>query len=132
MELKSNHYYNFDTIAPLVIGSSYKNVKILISGITPEEAVKMDPTIVAINNNVFISSGETIVPHIDNTYFKVMDVRGNTYVLAESWIKPNTIEEITAINGATIVIQDNLSQETITSLRNIFSALGIRAFTIST
>lgn len=116
-----NKVYNFNTIAPVTLGLTYKNMKVIGANINYR---------LAVNYTDIYTTREKIIQETGNDLLNVKDVSyvifeneyGDTVVLSLDWIVSNSIVVVASID-ATLKLS-NINTVDLTIIRNAINALG--------
>ncbi len=121
-----NKSYTFSTIASGILGSNFKNLKVL-SLTNAIEAVKYSD-VFTMNEQINAEVGNTL-PHAHNmTYVLFENVSKEKIILSIDWININSIEVVSELN-AMITIR-NISNLQLQSVTRVLRELGLINTTI--
>lgn len=125
-----NKSYTIATIAPSVLGVSYKNLK-LVKVLNFLDAVKEDTGIVNKNSLVFKSINQSPTPDPSlSAYYVFEDPLGNRVTLSEGWIDPSSIVEENLIERFRVDFF-NVSAADSQKIQQYLRDLGYKTFTAS-
>lgn len=121
-----NKSYNYTTIAPIILGGTFKNQKVKAI-LTAEEAIKYRD-ITTLHETMKTTSNPLPLDVNDLTYLLFETIDADTQILALEYIEPYSIELVSTIN----VRIDLLDTEapTIAIVRARLKELGIQNFNI--
>jgi hypothetical protein len=128
MSFELHKKYNFNTLAPSILGSGFKNV--LILAIIDYTVASTYSSIQAWHTNVYpyLPAGTPKDP-TKYTYILFRTEVNTNIVLALPWIDLTTISEVTQ-NHLTVVI-NNVTPEDITRVSESLTLLGLTSFTLT-
>ena len=119
--LATNKYYNFSVYANSVLGTVYKNAK-LVSTLDYRKALK-EANIELLQRQIYpyLPPG-TPADHTKYTYY-VFEVNGKEVTLADVWIEQTSIEETSGMNHTLKL--NNITSSQLTTIRDQLRLLGI-------
>jgi len=127
-KIKINRVYNFDTLAPSILGTTYKDMKVKAI-LSANEAIKYRD-IYTLHNNLTTAILGLPQDVGDCTYVLFEDRDNKKTVLALEYIDPFTITEVVTTNvRVELYNTDNLD---VSVLRTRLLELGYNNFNIST
>ena len=119
--LSTNRYYNFSVYANSVLGTAYKNAK-LVSTLDYRKALKED-NIDLLQRQIYpyLPPG-TPSDHTKYTYY-VFEYNGKEITLADVWIEQTSIEETQGLNYTLRL--NNITSPQLTTIRDQLRLLGV-------
>lgn len=119
--LSTNKYYNFSVYANSVLGTVYKNAK-LVSTLDYRKALK-EANIELLQRQIYpyLPPG-TPSDHTKYTYY-VFEYNGKEITLADVWIEQTSIEETSGLNYTLKL--NNITSPQLTTIRDQLRLLGI-------
>lgn len=119
--LATNKYYNFTVYANSVLGTTYKNAK-LVSTLDYRKALK-EANIELLQRQIYpyLPPG-TPADQTKYTYY-VFEVNGKEVTLADVWIEQTSIEETQGMNHTLRL--NNINSAQLTTVRDQLRLLGI-------
>jgi len=125
-----NKYYELQTIAPSVLGNTFKNIK-LTKILNFQEAIKEDTSLLYVNDNVYNSISQNPIPDIgDMTFYVFENANGDKIILSNSWIQPQSIVELSKISLLTISVT-NVTHEDNLIIQDMLRNLGFNNFSVT-
>ena len=119
--LMINKHYNFSVYANSILGTAYKNTK-LISILDYTTALKFG-NIELLHRQIFpYLPPNTLADHTKYTYY-LFQHNGKTIVIADVWILQNSIEETEGLNYTLKL--NNITSTQLTIIRDQLRLLGI-------
>lgn len=128
-EFKKDKIYNFQTYAPARLGSSHKGMY-LSSNLGFNEAIRLVPNLIETWKIVYPSLPPGIVndPKLSNYYF-FTGPSENTVCLADVWINPATVTEVSRQVHKYTISDIGLTQTDIQKVMRILSQAGYNNIT---
>ena len=127
-DIRINKIYNFNTLAPSILGTTYKNMKVKAI-MSANEAIK-HRDIYTLHNNLTTAILGLPQDVGDCTYVLFEDRDGNQTVLALEYIDPYTITEVVTTNVRVELY--NTDDLDVSVLRTRLLELGYNNFNITT
>lgn len=119
--LTINKHYNFSVYANSILGTAYKNTK-LVSILDYTTALKFG-NIELLHRQIYpYLPPNTLADHTKYTYF-LFQYNGKTIVIADVWILQNSIEETEGLNYTLKL--NNITSTQLTIIRDQLRLLGI-------
>jgi len=115
-------HYNFMTIAPVTLGQSYTNVK-AIANVNFNVAIKFRD-VVSVNYAVVQESSKQLLDPKQAIYTMFETQDGETVVLSNEWIDPNSVVAIDSVN--LVININNITTDDISKINNILTAMGYK------
>jgi hypothetical protein len=126
---KLNRVYNFNTIAPVTLSQTYRNMKVIASDVNFKIAVKfMD--VMTIREQIIRETGKQLLDPRIVSYTMFENEEGDTIVLANDWIDPKSINLVENID--LIMTIKNITTEDMINIKNVLNALGYNDIEIQT
>lgn len=128
MNFRVQKTYNFDTLAPAILGVKFKNA-VMLGELSYELASARE------NIDLKYRQIYPVLPHgtpdspKKQRYFIFRTESGPTVTLCDQWVNADTIEEVTGVNFEVKFTQ--ALPEDINRIRDLISAAGYTNFTIS-
>lgn len=120
--LQNGKVYSFDSVAPTVQGTNFKNLKVI--GVVAFDIVLSFKDVVT--ENTAVRAVEPTVPADAKilTYYILEDVKKEKLVMADEWIVQSSIQEIG--NSLNVDLQmRGIASGDITKLKNAIIAIGL-------
>lgn len=125
-KLRLNTYYNVETIAPNLLGGSYKNLKVK-AFLSTSEVVKKNIDVYNLHNNIKQLANTNIPVNADDCdYILFIDDKNNEIVFAYQYL--SQIEEVRTSN--LIITIPNYTREDVVMVDQQLRKLGFTGFTI--
>ena len=127
MNLQINKTYTFNSLAPSILGTTFKNVTVI--GIIDYQT--------ATNYIVPDAMHANIYPHLPvgtpsdptkYTYYLIRSENGSKTVLAEPWIDADSI--VVSSSEVIKITINNVSQSDVSKIRNTLTLMGYSDFTL--
>lgn len=119
--LTINKHYNFSVYANSILGTAYKNTK-LVSILDYTTALKFG-NIELLHRQIYpYLPPNTLADHTKYTYY-LFQYNGKTIVIADVWILQNSIEETEGLNYTLTL--NNITSTQLTIIRDQLRLLGI-------
>lgn len=119
--LTINKHYNFSVYANSILGTAYKNTK-LVSILDYSTALKFG-NIELLHRQIYpYLPPNTLADHTKYTYY-LFQYNGKTIVIADVWILQNSIEETEGLNYTLKL--NNITSTQLTIIRDQLRLLGI-------
>jgi hypothetical protein len=110
------------TIAPVTLGQSYTNVK-AIANVNFNVAIKFRD-VVSVNYAVVQESSKQLLDPKQAIYTMFETQDGETVVLSNEWIDPNSVVAIDSVN--LVININNITTDDISKINNILTAMGYK------
>jgi len=118
-----NKVYNFDTVSPVVLGLSYKNMKVIGANINYRVAVNYTD-IYTTREKIIQETKLTLLDPKDVSYVMLENEYNEILVLSLDWVVPSSIVVVTSINAN--IKLTNISNSDLTIINNAILALGYK------
>lgn len=119
--------YNFTTLASSILGSNYKNMKV-VSIMSGSEAVKYR-NVQNVNASV-VNIIDGLSTDINDLTFVLFEGDGVTVVLAQEWIDESSIEEVSTVTLRVTI--NTTSGEEASIVSNLLRGAGLTDYKIET
>jgi hypothetical protein len=116
-----NKIYNFNTLAPVTLGLSYKNMKVIGANINYRLAVNYTD-IYTTREKIIQETGLTLLNVKDVSYVIFENEYKETLVLSLDWVVTDSIVVVESINAN--IRLTNISNDDLTIINNAINALG--------
>ena len=123
-----NKVYNFNTLAPVILGDRYENMKVL-GVLTADEAMKYRDIYTLHNNLVPVIVGLPVNAG-DCSFLLLENSSKETTVLAIEYIDPNSVEVVTTVNIRADIL--DVSTNDMVIINSLLKEAGYFNITLST
>ena len=132
MNFDFGNVYNFLSISQGVLSTEYRNMKVVgIVGF--QQAIKYSgpyKDIMTIREQLINETGINLIPANKAKYIIFNDENQDTIILAEDWIKLDTIVLVTAIDLSIII--NNITNDDVNVIVNTLRSMGYKKLEIDT
>ena len=124
--LQINKHYSFSVYANSILGTNYRDAKLL--AIFDYKTALRFENIDLLNKQVYpYLPPNTLIDHTKYTYY-LLDLKDKTVVIADTWIKQNSVEET---SGQTYTVKlNNVTTHQLNIIRDQLRLIGV-SFDIS-
>lgn len=129
--LQRRHTYNFETYVPQILTTSFKNVT--VTSILDEEDARrggMNTRELHAAIFPFLPAGSCPNDPTAYDYYKLKTATGQTIVVAEPWINPNSVELVDAVTFLVKITGQTANDYN--RIRNALFGAGIKSIDITT